>query len=179
MRVRFRSAIPLFFTLAFAPAIAKPVYPRPQNPQKAAEVARDRAYLRQEFQKTFKKLQVTSQELLKEHEAGRLTTDRLGKDARSIQKCAKTLRTLQALGDMARPSQIENNLNTPQKFDSSIRRLSKLIYDYAHNPVHQSSKVFNTDLAEQAQTDLLAIINLSKLLDSKSKSYSFIAPGGN
>src|SRR5688572_7174388 len=98
MKARFRSAILLSFTIVCPPGLSA-VAGSGQSQQKSAEVARDRAYLRQEFQKNFKKLQTLSQGLLKEHESGRLTPDRLGKDARAIQKCAKTLRTLQALGE--------------------------------------------------------------------------------
>jgi hypothetical protein len=37
--------------------------------------------------------------------------------------------------------------------------------------VHQNSKVFNTEQAERAQTDLLTVINLSKALEGKSRKY--------
>ena len=83
------------------------------------------------------------------------------------------MRTLIALGEMANEVEIKKEIDTAQEFDESIRKLSKLIRDFAHNPVHQSNKVFNTDQAERAQTDLLTIINLSKALEDKSKNYSY------
>jgi hypothetical protein len=82
------------------------------------------------------------------------------------------LRTLIALGEMALEVEINKEIDTAQEFDESIRKLSKLIWDFAHNPVHQNNKVFNTDQAERAQTDLLTIINLSKALENKSKGYN-------
>ena len=75
-----------------------------------------------------------------------------------------------ALGNLAVPLKIDKEINTPRQFDQSIRRIAKLIYDFAHNPIHQNSKVFNTDQAQQAQTDLLAIIDLSKAIENKAKS---------
>jgi hypothetical protein len=109
---------------------------------------------------------------LKDHETTRLTSGNLAKSARSINKSAKTLRSLIALGDMASEVQIDKEIDTPREFDESIRKLATLISDFAHNPVHQSNKVFNTDQAERAQTDLLTIINLSKALENKSKGYA-------
>ena len=79
-----------------------------------------------------------------------------------------------ALGNLAVPMKIDKEIKTPQQFDKSIRRLAKHIYDFAHNPIHQSSKVFNTDQAQQAQTDLLAIIDLSKALEEKAKGYALL-----
>ncbi len=139
---------------------------------KSIERERDRAYARQQFTKNFRDLQVTSQNLLKEHDEKRLTQKRLTKDIRIINKSAKALRSMMALGDLAEPLKIDKEINTPQEFDKSIRRIAKLIYDFAHNPIHQNSKVFNTDQAQQAQTDLLAIIDLSKAIENKAKSYT-------
>lgn len=141
---------------------------------------KDRAQtiVRQQFTKNFHDLQTISQNLLHEHEARRLTPSRLAKDVKSINKCGKTLRSLIGLASLATETEINKEINTPSEFDESIRRLSKLIWDFAHNPVHQNSKVFNTDQAGQAQTDLLTIINLSKALETKAKGYSFnINPG--
>lgn len=138
----------------------------------AQERERDRNYARQQFTKNFRDLQETSQGLLKEHENKRLTSERLTKDVRSINRSAKALRSLMALGNLAIPMKIDKEIKTPQQFDKSIRRLAKHIYDFAHNPIHQSSKVFNTDQAQQAQTDLLAIIDLSKALEDKAKGYT-------
>ena len=143
----------------------------PQSQNKSAEAERNRTYLRQEFQKNFKNLQEIGKTLLQEHEAARLTPAGLSKHVKSIQKCAKTLRSLLGLGAMARPTEINKEIDTPREFDNSIRKLVQLIRTFAHNPVHQNSKVFNTDQAEQAQTDLLAIILLSRALENRSKSY--------
>ena len=153
-------------------------YSLPQSP-KSIEAERDRAHTRQQFQKNFKNLQLAGQSLLREHEANTLTSQRLARDTRTIHKCARTLRVMQALGEMAKPTEIDKEIDTAPEFDKSIRKLAQLIYDYAHNPTHQSNKVFNTDQAERAQTDLLTIINLSKALESKSKSYATTATQPN
>lgn len=144
--------------------------PQSSNP---LEKERDRLYARQQFTKNFRDLQLTSQNLLKDHEEKRLNPERLSKGVRIINKAAKTLRSLMALGNLAEPVKIDKEIKTPQQFDNSIRRLAKHIYDFAHNPIHQSNKVFNTDQAQQAQTDLLAIIDLSKAIENKAKSYMF------
>jgi hypothetical protein len=73
---------------------------------------------------------------------------------------------------MASEVEVDKEIVTARKFDESIRKLATLISDFAHNPVHQNNKVFNTDQAERAQTDLLTIINLSKALENKSKAYA-------
>lgn len=138
---------------------------------KQIEQERERAYNRQQFTKTFRELQLLGQDLLKNHEAKKLTPARLAKDGKTINKCAKLLRSLTALGDLAIPQKIEKDIATPQEYDDSIRLLSRLIWNFAHNPIHQNSKIFNTDDAARAQTDLLAIIELSKALVSKAKGY--------
>jgi hypothetical protein len=143
-----------------------------QTPERRLERERERAYARQQFTKNFRDLQLIGRELLQDHEATKLTPGKLAKGARSIHKCAKTLRSLIALGEMASEVEIDKEIDTNREFDESIRKLATLISDFAHNPVHQSNKVFNTDLAERAQTDLLTIINLSKALENKSKSYA-------
>lgn len=139
---------------------------------KAWEKERERAYNRELFNKSFRELQLIGQRMLKDHEGGRLTTNRLAKDSKSINKCAKTLRSLTALGSLAEPQEVNKDIDTPQEYDESIRRLARHIWDFAHNPVHQNSKVFNTDQAGRAQTDLLAIINLSKAIENKAKGYA-------
>ena len=139
---------------------------------------RDRIYLQQQFTKNFRDIQLLGQGLLREHESKKLTPKRLRNDSRSINKCAKTLRTLMALGDMASKTEVNKKIESAHDYDQSIRRLSKLIRDFANNPIHQSSKVFNTDLAERAQTDLLAIIDLSKLIEGKARSYRNIPGSG-
>jgi hypothetical protein len=143
-----------------------------QTPDKRIDSERERAYAREQFTKNFRDLQLLGKGLVQDHEATRLTPNRLAKGARSINKCARTLRSLIALGEMASEVEVDKEINTARKFDESIHKLATLISDFAHNPVHQSNKVFNTDQAERAQTDLLTIINLSKALENKSKGYS-------
>lgn len=138
---------------------------------KSQDRERDKAYTRQQFNKNFSELQVTGQKLLKQHELKQLTSSRLANDAKTINKCAKTLRTLIALGDLAVPQKVDREIDAPEEFDQAIRRLAKHIWDFAHNPIHQNSKVFNTDQAEKAQTDLLAIIDISKALENNAKKY--------
>ncbi len=143
-----------------------------QSPDKRLERERERAYAREQFSKNFRDLQLIGKGLLRDHEAAKLTADKLAKGAKSINKSARTLRALIALGDMASEVEINKEIDTAQEFDESIRKLASLIWDFAHNPVHQNNKVFNTDLAERAQTDLLTIINLSKALENKSGNYA-------
>ncbi len=143
-----------------------------QSQDKKLERERERAYAREQFTKSFRDLQLLGKGLLQDHEATRLTPGKLAKSARSINKRARTLRSLIALGEMAKVAPVNKEINTAQEFDESIRKLASLIWDFAHNPVHQSNKVFNTGQAERAQTDLLTIINLSKALESKSGGYT-------
>jgi len=143
-----------------------------QSPDKPLERERERAYAREQFTKNFRDLQLLGKGLLQDHETAKLTSGKLAKSVRSINKCAKTLRSLIALGEMASEVAIDKNINTAREFDESIHKLANLISDFAHNPVHQSNKVFNTDQAERAQTDLLTIINLSKAIEIKSKGYA-------
>lgn len=139
---------------------------------KSLDRERDKTYARQQFNKNFSELQVAAQKLLKEHEQNRLTSSRLASDTKAINKCAKTLRSLVVLGDQAIPLKVKKDIETPQDFDKSIRDLAKHVWDFAHNPIHQNSKVFNTDLAEQAQTDLLAVIDISKAIENNAKKYA-------
>src|SRR5262245_16395174 len=149
-----------------------PVFSQTQTPDKRLERERERAYVREQFKKNFRDLQLLGKGLLQDHEETRLTPGNLAKSARAVNKCARTLRALIALGEMASETQINKEIDTAREFDESIRKLATLISDFAHNPVHQSNKVFNTDEAERAQTDLLTIINLSKALENKSKGYA-------
>lgn len=162
----------LLLCLSGSTATANPLRPPPQSPDKQLERERERAYARQQFSKNFRDLQLIGKALLRDHEAATLTPGNLAKSARSINKCARTLRALIALGGMASEVKINKEIDTAQEFDDSIRKLAGLIHDFARNPVHQNNKVFNTDLAERAQTDLLTIINLSKALENKSKNYA-------
>src|SRR5262249_8761217 len=143
-----------------------------QTPDRQLERERESAYAREQFTKNFRDLQLLGKGLLQDHEATRLTPGKLAKSARSINKCAKTLRSLIALGEMASEVEIDKKIETAQEFDESIRKLADLISDFAHNPVHKSNKVFNTEQAERAKTDLLTIINLTKPHKNKSKVYA-------
>src|SRR5262249_4976589 len=117
--------------------------------------------------------QVTSQELLKEHIEGRLTPTELSKKAKAISRSAKTIRTLMALGELAQePYTINERLNDTLAFDQSIKRLAKMIYDFAHSPVHQNSKVFNTVEVTKTQKDLLTIISLAKIIETQARKYT-------
>lgn len=138
---------------------------------KSFERERERAYNKQLFKKTFHDIQILGQELLKDHEAGLVTAGRLAKDTKAINKCAKTLRSLTVLGTVIQPKAINKEIATPSQYDQAIRSLAKHIWDFAHNPVLQNNKVFNTDQAQQAQTDLEAIMNLSKIIENKAKGY--------
>ena len=142
-----------------------------QSQDKRLERERDRAYAREQFTKNFRDIQTLGKELLQDHEGAKLTPSKLEKNTRMINKCARALRTLIALGEMAKEVEINRKIHTPREFDESIHKLSSLIWNFAHNPVHQSNKVFNTEQAERAQTDLLTIINLSKALEGKSRGY--------
>jgi hypothetical protein len=164
----------------FLPAIAEDLLKRTSDWNSArasgaqtpmSQSDRQKAALRQQFAKAFHDIQVLGQGLLREHESRQLTPKRLAKDTRSINKSAKTLRSLMALGELAEEIKLDKEVDTPEEFDKSIRRLSKLIWDFAHNPTHQNNKVFNADLAARAQTDLLTIINLSKVIENKASGY--------
>lgn len=151
----------------------------PQAPsQKSVERERERTYARQQFTSNFRDLQLLSQGLLREHDARRLTAQRLAKDAKAINKCAKNLRTLMALGALAQAAEVNKEIDAPQEYDQSIRQLAKLIYDFAHSPHHQNSKVFDAAEAARVQTSLLTIINLSKAIESRAKGYTFGALAG-
>ena len=141
--------------------------------QVRADAQREKAVIRQQFSKSFHDLQVISQQMLREHDARQLTTDHLSKQSKSINKSARTLRALMALGELAQePHPVEKDLTTASSFDKSIRRLAKMIYDFSHSPHHKNSKVFDTIEATKVQKDLLTIIALSKLLEVNAKSYS-------
>lgn len=143
-----------------------------QQTARSWEQERIRAYNRQQFDKNFRDLQIFGQNLLKDHEADRLTPQQLAKSSKSINKCAKTLRSLTALGNLAVSPKINKQISTQQEYDLSIRLLAKHIWDFAHNPSLQNSKVFDTEQAKRAQTDLLAVIELSKAIESKAKGYA-------
>ncbi len=142
-----------------------------QSPR-SFEAERQKAVTKQQFTQNFRNLQTTSQAMLREHEAGALTNKQLNKTARTINKSAKTLRGLMALGNLAETADpFEKLIDTADKFDAAIRLLSKLIYDFAHSPVHQNSKVFDTKAAAKTQTQLLTIIELSRTIETRARDY--------
>jgi hypothetical protein len=136
-----------------------------------AQREREKAAARQQFTENFRDIQLLGQGLLRDHLSGRLTSERLSKSSKSINKCARSLRSLLALGELASEIEINEEIDTPLAFDDAIRTLARVISDFAHNPHHQSSQIFNTDQAAKAQTDLLTIINLSKAIEKRSKLY--------
>ena len=167
MRLSIRICLALVLSCT-ALAFAKPA--RSQN---RAEKEREKIVARQQFSKNFHDLQVISQELLRRHVAGQLTSSELSKKAKVIHKSAKTLRTLMALGELAQePHAIDENLSGTSAFDQSIKRLAKMIYDFAHSPVHQNSKVFNTVEVTKTQKDLLTIISLAKIIETQARKYT-------
>jgi hypothetical protein len=140
---------------------------------RSLEAERQKAVNKQQFQQNFRNIQVSSQGLLRDHENGKLTVHQLNKSARSINRSSKTLRSLMALGELAEePEPFEKELQGGASFDRAIRKLHQLIYDFAHSPVHQNTKVFNTKLAAKAQTQLLTIIELSKILVDRARDYT-------
>jgi hypothetical protein len=139
-----------------------------------AQGDREKAAARQQFVKDFRDVQLNGQGLLRDHEAGKLNPKRLSKLARSINKSAKSLRSLIGLGNLAKEVGINKDLDSQPEFDDAIHKLAKLISVFAHNPVHQNSKILDTDQAAQAQTDLLTIINLSKAIADNASGYSSV-----
>ena len=144
-----------------------------QTNQSTSQIERNRekAYLRQQFARHFRAIQVLSQELLKAHEEGSLTSNRLGKEMREINKSARNLRSMIALGALAREEELKTVFSKPEEYDEAIQLLGRLIREFARNPSHQNSRILNTDQATEAQTDLLSIIRLSKALAEQAKFY--------
>ncbi|MFN0122115.1 MAG: hypothetical protein ACKV2V_16605 [Blastocatellia bacterium] len=132
----------------------------------------ERARNKAEFARNFGALQNIAYAMLREHEQGQLSAAKLGKNTGDIHKKARTLRGMMQLGELKAPV-VENAtaLDTPGKFDLAIRRLSRLVYNFAHNPVHQNRRVFNTDQAQKALVDLETIILLSKVINGQAKNY--------
>jgi hypothetical protein len=136
------------------------------------DVGRAKAAARQQFTKSFGELQASSQALLREHEAGQLKPGMLSKRLKTIQKCAKSLRLLLQLGEPEPLTEGNGSPHTPQAFDQSIRRLAAIISSFAHNPIHQNNKVFNTGDAARARADLERILLLSKTIEGQARNYT-------
>jgi hypothetical protein len=140
------------------------------NEAAARERARKATQL--EFKENFRSIQLEGVELLKSHEDGSLKPDKLAKDVRAIQKHARSLRGLLALGPPAtKPRPPAPELVTAEDFDKAIRALSQLVSDFAHNPIHQNPKVFDTDQAGNAAAELVAIVDLAKLIERRARDY--------
>jgi hypothetical protein len=141
------------------------------QPSSVVDKARERAYAREQFGRHFKSIQVRSQRLLRLHEEGSLSAKQLTEEAREIHKSARTLRQLIALGSLATKVEQRAHFASPEEYGEGIRKLANLVWEFAHNPVHQNGKVFNTQQAAEAQTDLLSIIELSRALQRKGGGY--------
>ncbi len=139
--------------------------------QQMTDKEREKLYLRQQFARHFKSIQETSQSLIRAIEKKNLSANQLSREARLINRSAKSLRGMMALGELAKPEPMKIGIESSRDFDQAIRQLAQLIHDFAHNPIHQNSKVFNTRLAARAQTDLLSIISLSKMIEEQSGRY--------
>ncbi|HZS06298.1 MAG TPA: hypothetical protein VFD58_15765 [Blastocatellia bacterium] len=148
---------------------ARPASPPPQS---SGTIERQKEMTRAEFTRNFSGLQNVGYALLREHEERKLNPDRLAKDVKAINRHAKNLRGLLVLGELKSPVQEgKEPLDTPHKYDQSIRRLARLIYTFAHNPVHQNRRVFDTEQAQRALVDLETIIQLSKAIESQARGY--------
>lgn len=141
--------------------------------QSRPDAEREKATVRLQFSKHFRDLQLVSQSLLRDHESGQLTAIQLAKKAKSINKSAKTLHSMMALGELAQmPELADTELSNNQKFDQSIRLLIKIVYDFSHSPHHKNSKIFDTIEAAKVQKELLTIISLSKVIETNAKNYN-------
>jgi hypothetical protein len=76
------------------------------------------------------------------------------------------------LGQRVAPvDEVDRQIDSAEKFDHSIRHLARLISEFAHNPLHQNSKIFNTEDAAQASADLISIIDLAKAIENQAVHY--------
>jgi hypothetical protein len=143
-----------------------------QEPRDGGAKERERQATREQFKQNFRELQLLGIGLLKAHESGDLKASRLAKDTRAIQKRARALRGLMVLGQRVAPvDEVDRQIDSAAKFDHSIRHLARLISEFAHNPLHQNSKVFNTEDAAQASADLISIIDLAKAIENQAVHY--------
>ncbi len=158
-------------TLSLADLSAAVPVPQINQGASVAERARERAYAREQFARHFKSVQVRSQQLLRLHEKRTLSAKQLREEAGQIHKSARMLRQLIALGSLASKVEQKIQFASPEEFEEAIRKLANLVWEFAHNPVHQNGKVFNTQQAAAAQTDLLSIIELSRALQREGSGY--------
>src|SRR5215207_3786967 len=172
MRLFFRRLSELFIICV---AIPSHLYGAPIRAAQQAEQAaraRERKAAKEQFSQNFRELQQIANTTLKAHDQRSLKASDLQKNVRGIQKRAKTLRGLTVLGEPASPPEnYARKIESPAEFDRSIRTLARLVYDFAHNPVHQNTKVFDTNKAAKAIEDLINIINLAKIIEDNSDNY--------
>jgi len=148
-------------------------HPATLQSRKADSQERERRAAKESFNEHFRELQVLGINLLKDHRSGALDKGRLAKDTKAIQKRARSLRGLMVLGEPTEPPiEIESKIATAPQFDKFIGWLSRLIYDFAHNPVHKNTRVFDTEAAGRAAADIVNIINLAKLIEQCSGDYT-------
>ena len=138
------------------------------QPSSLLEKNREKAHLRQEFARHFRAIQVTSQELVRELEGRQLTAAKLARGSKGINKSARNLRQLLALGELAQEEELKTTFTNPVEFEEAIRLLATRVREFARNPAHQNSRILDTNLATEAQTDLLTIIRLSKAISQQA-----------
>ena len=133
---------------------------------------RERQALKVSFQENFRELQLLGINLLKSHRSGELDASRLNRDSKAIQKRARALRGLMVLGNPeVKPLELPSRIKSEQDFSKYVGWVSRIIYDFAHSPIHTNTKVFDTELATKAATDLVNIGIMAKLLESSSVHY--------
>jgi hypothetical protein len=149
-------------------AAAYPVSAQTNQPSSQTERSREKAYLRQQFVRHFRNIQVSSQNLLKAQEEGKLSSKTLVDEAREINKSARALRSLIGLGALAQEVELKTKFSTATDCNEAIELLARLVRKFARNPSHQNSRILNTDQATEAQTDLLSVIRLSKAITGQA-----------
>lgn len=143
--------------------------------QQANDVAareRARHAAQEQFTENFRSIQLLGIELLKAHEEGTLLPAQLAKSAKAIEKRARALRSLMALGPPAHERRRDPQIPTRVEFDHAIRLLAKLVSEFAHNPMHKTPKVFDTIQAADAAAKIEAILDLAREIERKSGRYS-------
>jgi len=140
--------------------------------RKAELDERERQARKESFKENFRELQLLGISLLKTHRSGELDAARLNRDSKAVQKRARALRGLMVLGNPeVKPIELPSRIKSPDEFSKFIGWASRMIYDFAHNPIHTNTKVFDTDLAAKAAGDLVNIVNLAKVLETSSIHY--------
>jgi hypothetical protein len=173
--VEFRHFLRMMFAgcLSLLSVFLTFAHPATLQNRKADSQERERRAAKEAFNGNFRELQLLGINLLKDHQSGALDKGRLAKDTKAIQKRARSLRGLMVLGEPIEPPiELESKIRTAPQFDKFIGWLSRLIYDFAHNPVHKNTRVFDTEAAGRAAADIINIINLAKLIEQCSGDYT-------